>query len=257
MSRSKIKGTIVAFISILLITSFCLIECSKESPTESKDKNDDYWFPPPTGLGFLYRIFESQTESYDGTATVLGIDSLTFPGERYVKVQVGSFTEEERKGFIAWLDLSKINRIGYKGAELYWGNITSKRNGSPKKNGVITWDMLEVFDTPLYVEYTGTTGTKKTTTSSGKYYFDGDMNDYIEVTMSAEYTFSSLNATVTVPYGTVKNCIKLDITFTETAVGINVSFTGEYYLRSDIGLIKGVTIPGAYAAELISKVSTE
>ncbi len=266
------RMTVIRFFSLPLLLAVILtvVTCKKKSPTGSDEPGHESWFPPSLNLTFQYMAYETPSISFTGTAKVLGLDNETYPGNTYVKIQIGDFEGVEKRGCIIWLDLSTVDKIGYKAAEVYWADVVtgtlpssiagdrlsmrSHRNvRKAKDKQVEDWDLLEVYDPPMYVKYDGTTGQVKSSEKvDATYYFLGDYNDYITFKMRAEYMFSSNNATVTVPYGTVDNCIQMNANFWEIVDSDSFSFSGTYYMRPDIGVVYAEPFPGYYKAELIS-----
>lgn len=113
--------------------------------------------------------------------------------------------------------------------------------------------MKEVFDTPVYILFDGQPGVPQTSTATGRYYFDGDVDDFDDVEMSFTSTLTAFPDTVTVPYGTVNDAIRVDVTFDESVVdGYSGSFDGVYYFQSTFGVVYANPVPGFYSADLVS-----
>jgi len=232
-------------LTVLLICLFLLTYCDNKSPTKSEDNSHEAWFPPSTDWTFQYKIYESPQDTFNGTGKILGIDNETFPGESYIKIRCGIFSEQGWRGMIFWLGLSTLDQVTYKAGEIYYDNVSAKSN--PGSAAAPVWSFREVWDPPLKVEY-GKTGVEKTSNSTGYFYSNGDTTNPMVFPTTLTYSISSTNATVEVPFGTVDNCYQLDMTITQD----DFSFSGSNYLRPDLGVVKAEMIPGFMGAELIS-----
>lgn len=239
------KKIFICLFIVLLISMLLIVFCDKKSSTEPENNLHSDWFPPSNAWTFQYKIYSTPTDTFTGTGEILGVDDETFPGESYIKIRCGIFSEQGWRGMIFWLGLSTLNKVTYKAGEFYYDDLTAKSNPTSASDPV--WAFKEVWDPPLEVEY-GQTGQEKTFNSTGYFYFGGNTSNPTVLPTTLTYSISSTNATVTVPYGTVDNCYKLDMTITQD----EFSFSGSNYLRPDLGVVKAEMIPGFMSAELIS-----
>lgn len=230
-------------LALILTATALFVGCNKKSSTEPEDG----FFPPLTGLSMLYRIWEGN-DSFDALGQVVGLDNQTFPGETYTKIQAGIFNAQENRGVILWLDLSTFRQIGFKAAEMYWSWGEGK---TAKPNAVFDWGMREVYDQPLKVIYDGDVGDTFESEATARFYFNGDPNDFEDITMKVETTLTSRTASVEVPYGTVNNCMLLDCAFTQTDSWGTGTFDGQYFLHTLLGVVYSDMIPGFAAVELV------
>jgi len=239
------KRVSISLLIILLVSILLIVYCDKKSSTEPQDNPHSAWFPPSTDWTFQYKIYDNALTSFTGVGEILGVDNETFPGESYIKIRCGIFSEQGWHGMIFWLGLSTLDKVTYKAGEFYYDNVTAKSDPSSAADPV--WGFKEVWDPPLEVEY-GKTGQQKSFNSTGYFYFGGDTSNPTVLPTTLTYSISSTNATVEVSYGTVDNCYKLDMEITQDGY----SFNGSNYLRPDLGVVKADMIPGFMSAELIS-----
>ena len=152
-----------------------------------------------------------------------------------------------KTGMILWLDASTPYRMGYKAAEIYFGFQNDKRS---REQGQV-WDMKYVADVTTYSIFNGTAGEDLQVTSTGHFYFNGEEVNGDAVTLVADITVESLNATTTVPYGTIANCVKIEGEGAETVVGQTYEFPIEIYLSPALGIVSLNISPGFSSVKLM------
>ena len=201
-----------------------------DNDTDDDDDDDDNWFPPDPGMTFLYEVVEWTFLEFEFEATVIGDD--TFDDGTYTKFEFGDLDATDAIGAELWFDLTTVNEVGFKGANMYWSDADKISNKAAVPDGSFTLDDPVI----LYVSQTG--GVPQTSSA------DGEWNDptygVVPVSMEFTSTTTSVNATVTVPYGTVDNCtvVALEVyeefahTYQNRTVNVNLTF------HEDLGLVK-------------------
>ena len=234
----------IALLSVSLFFVACGDDDDDDDDNDDGDDDDDDddddvdmgdWWPPPDGFSATYDAYEWQGFDYQLDLTVIGAD--TFNGDPYTKVQLGDFTEDDIIGYYAWFDFSTVGQIGFVGSEIYWTN-TAKSDTEP--NGVFD------LDDPVYIYINSTLDDPITDTGSGSWTIWG-----IPSTVDISLTSTTLdtNASVTVPYGTVDNCYKVQIDITEDfSEWDSFSETAIFYFHRDLGMVQltGTMMMGFY-----------
>ena len=194
---------------LMVIAVGLVVSCNKKS-TNPDDGDTDDWFPPKVGLSYQYRLYDTPTIYNDVPAEVMAVDTQAFPGETLVRLQMGVFNETVKRGLIIWLDLSALNRVGFRASEAYYGDLGKKQ---PGRGGMAydDWDLKEVANPALTFAYTGKVGVTDSSETTISTYFDGDMVNPDVVPTKLRYTLISKDASVTVPYGRVSGCYELDL----------------------------------------------
>jgi hypothetical protein len=183
------------------------------------------WWPPAAGQTFLYQVFEWQGFTSDMELSLMGEES--HDGGTYTKIQLGDFTAEDIVGFQGWFDFSTPGQIGFNGANIYW---TNTKLADTEPNGIFDLDDNVVIYLNLTLDE------PQVDTGTGSWTIWG-----IPSTFSTTLTSTTLDndASVTVPYGTVDHCMKVQ-------VGIHEEFsewpsfdgTAVFYFHKDLGMVK-------------------
>jgi len=236
------KRCIHFFLVILFPLFIVLMSCNKKST--GNDDNGDLvsFFPPPDGTAWLYQVNWGQQgeRQFHMLATVVGEDDTTFPGESFTRIEMFDTTEAQFKtGMILWLDASTPLQLGYKAVEVYQGFQHAKRNQQQGQE----WDEKYVADETTYSIFSGDEGEQVQVTSTGRIYYGGEEVGE-PATLVADVTVESLNATTTVPYGTVSNCVKLTGTGTKTTPSDNFQTPLEICLSPALGIVSVNMTPG-------------
>jgi len=245
LNNNRICRYVIFFLLPVLIIQ---ISCNKKS-TGNDENNLTSFSPPLDGTAWMYEVdWDPQGNTqFHMMATVVGEDDTTFPGESYTRIEMFDTTQSELlTGLILWLDASTEYQMGYKAAEVYLGFLNNKKNKQQSQ----VWDQKYVADVTTYSIFDGTVDELVTVTSTGYMFFDGgDVGE--PTTLIAQVTVASLNASTTVPYGTVNNCVKLTGTGTETMFGHTYEFPLEFYLSPTLGIVSVNMMPGFTNAKLM------
>ncbi|HDH97020.1 MAG TPA: hypothetical protein ENF73_04770 [Proteobacteria bacterium] len=198
-----------------------------DDDTGDDDTGDDDWgdwWPPEEGLTVVYDVQEWTGAHYDAEVKVLGDDE--FNGETYTKIEMGDFEAQDIMGFHGWFDFSTPGEIGFAGAEIYWWN--AKDDTEP--------DGIFNLDEPVYIFVNRTLNEPKTDSADGTWTIWGNPTSF-HVELTSETV--DLDATVTVPYGTVEHCVRVDVDIHEE-FGDYPDFDGNasFYFHKELGFVK-------------------
>lgn len=195
---------------------------------DTSDDDDDAgnWWPPPTGWSAIYEVFEYLGNTYDMTATVLGEEDVN--GDPWTVVELGDFGASDIVGMKGWLDFSTPYQVGFTRGHVYWTNISKADDTEP--DGV-----FEMTD-PAYIIGSSNLNDPQVDVGEGTWTINDVVSEY---TMELTTTTLDLNATVTVPYGTVNGCVKLQVDSFETfSEWPDSNITVYFYAHPDLGFVK-------------------
>ena len=198
---------------------------SNDSDTDDDDSDDDDldygdWWPPEPGLSFVYAVSEWTFQEFEFTATVIGDD--LFEGETYTKLEFGDLLKATSIGVEVWYDLSTPGQAGFAGANMFWSDESM---GSFIMDDPVYLFLNPVLDDPTSDTATGT--------------FSEPVNGDVPLTMVVTSTTLDLDTSVTVPYGTVGNCVKVQVDIDEDFAHTwqDRQQSSVLYLYRDLGLI--------------------
>jgi len=196
-----------------------------DDDTDDDDDDDDFdfgdWWPPDPGTSFLYAVTEWTLDEFEFTATIIGDD--LFEGETYTKLEFGDLFKATSIGVEVWYDLTTPGKAGFAGANMFWSDASL---GS------------FIMDDPVYLTINPIVDDPISDTATG--IFTEPVNGDVPLTMVVTTTTLDLDTSVTVPYGTVDNCLKIKVDIDEdfAHTWVDRLQSSELYIHRDLGLVK-------------------